>query len=481
MRFDIILDYFKQYGIIACTIIGILLFVTLFVYIFIYKKILNGTKQLNVKIIILAIISFFYAFIVFGAVFLNRRIQSDICVQPLLSSYKLAWYSCSLQGWRNIVLNILLFVPLGILVPLWNKKWNKPFIVLPFGLLTTSLIECFQYIFKIGVFEFDDILNNFLGVVLGYSLLQLALMLCKMIAANTKKLVINIAPLIFLVCTFFCVFVLYQAQPYGNLSASYYQKQTMKGVNVVSNIELSNEVVKTNIYSSKRFSVNDAIELSKKFFDKDNIKVNYDSYSVEDDLFTLNSLDDKCHFTMLLTGGEYNYHNEKYFQINSEIPDTSYSEKQVRKMLSEYFVYPPVNSEFIVNEQSGYEFVYSVNSDNDILYNGTIYCSFFSNAVLGEIDNHMIELEEYSDEKLISEKEVADLISQGKFNSNGIIYRECIIQIDNIDLIYLCDSKNYYQPVYSVDLNFIDKSHEKNTIIIPAVRKNREKGQFYDS
>ncbi len=241
---------------------------------------MHGTKQLNKNKILLAIISFIYAFIVFGAVFLNRHIEIDSGIQQLFSSYKSAWYSCSLQGWRNIVLNILLFVPLGILVPMWNKKWNKLYIILPIGLVTTLLIEFIQYAFKIGVFESDDILNNVIGVILGYSIFQLVLIIRNKIH-SPKKIVLNIIPLLFLICTFLGIFIAYQIQPYGNLMVSYYERQDMSNVEVISSIELSEKRNNVYVYSIKKYTVDDANELANFYFQKVNAIVDYKKYSLE--------------------------------------------------------------------------------------------------------------------------------------------------------------------------------------------------------
>lgn len=471
MRFDIVFDLLKQYMIIAAVLTIIFLFLFLFMYFIFYKKIMHGTKQLNKNKTLLAIISFIYAFIVFGAVFLNRHIEIDSGIQQLFSSYKSAWYSCSLQGWRNIVLNILLFVPLGILVPMWNKKWNKLYIILPIGLVTTLLIEFIQYAFKIGVFESDDILNNVIGVILGYSIFQLVLILRKKIN-SPKKIVLNIIPLLFLICTFLGVFIAYQIQPYGNLMVSYYERQDMSNVEVISSIELSEKRNNVYVYSTKKYTVDDANELANFYFQKVNAIVDYKKYSLENGLYSLNSVDEKYCFSMNLNDGSYNFHNKELFQIDSESPDTSYTENQVREVLEKYSVVPPQNSDFIVNENSGFEFDSNMELVDGSIFNGEIYCSMFSDLVLGEIDNHMIELETYQKENIISETDVFSLIKEGKFNTNGVHFENCTLRIISIDLIYLCDSKNYYQPVYKVNADIITESSKETTIIIPAIMKN---------
>ena len=63
--------------------------------------------------------------------------------------------------WWDIVLNILLFIPLGFLLGV--KGWKA----ILFGFLLSAFIECAQYLFLLGYCEADDVLNNTIGTVVG--------------------------------------------------------------------------------------------------------------------------------------------------------------------------------------------------------------------------------------------------------------------------------------------------------------------------
>lgn len=74
------------------------------------------------------------------------------------------------KSWESIILNLLMLVPLGYLLPLyfgWMKKWWKTLLV---GLLISLLIECSQLIFHRGWFDVDDIFLNSLGAWIGYGM-----------------------------------------------------------------------------------------------------------------------------------------------------------------------------------------------------------------------------------------------------------------------------------------------------------------------
>ena len=64
--------------------------------------------------------------------------------------------------WWDIVLNILLFIPLGFL--LGDKGWKA----ILYGFLLSAFIELIQYIAVLGYCEADDVLNNTIGTAVGY-------------------------------------------------------------------------------------------------------------------------------------------------------------------------------------------------------------------------------------------------------------------------------------------------------------------------
>lgn len=112
------------------------------------------------------------------AVYLVMNLYETILFRPHYPSMhyelELFWsYKRALQGntfyTRQIVLNILLYVPYGFLVPdIWRRMgFKKVFLA---GFLLSLATELTQLLFKIGLFELDDIFNNTLGCVVGYLL-----------------------------------------------------------------------------------------------------------------------------------------------------------------------------------------------------------------------------------------------------------------------------------------------------------------------
>jgi len=69
------------------------------------------------------------------------------------------------------ILNVVIFVPLGIYAGVLFKRWGfvkKLF----FFFLTSLMFEGLQFIFRIGAFDITDIITNISGGIIGLSIFQ---------------------------------------------------------------------------------------------------------------------------------------------------------------------------------------------------------------------------------------------------------------------------------------------------------------------
>lgn len=75
---------------------------------------------------------------------------------------------------RQILLNILLTIPAGLLLPILYSKTRHPYLLAVATVLALSLLtETFQYLTRLGLCEIDDVINNLLGGLLGMGVLRL--------------------------------------------------------------------------------------------------------------------------------------------------------------------------------------------------------------------------------------------------------------------------------------------------------------------
>lgn len=77
-------------------------------------------------------------------------------------------YSYMLNSFENLVGNIVVFIPFGLLFPYVHPR-GKNFVVMFLNVLLLVLgIEVFQLFSAFGAFDVDDILLNCAGAVIGY-------------------------------------------------------------------------------------------------------------------------------------------------------------------------------------------------------------------------------------------------------------------------------------------------------------------------
>jgi glycopeptide antibiotics resistance protein len=72
----------------------------------------------------------------------------------------------------QVIMNIVIFVPLGVYTCLSFKRWGFPK-KLFFFCSISIMLEVLQYILKIGAFDITDIINNTLGGIAGLMIFEI--------------------------------------------------------------------------------------------------------------------------------------------------------------------------------------------------------------------------------------------------------------------------------------------------------------------
>ena len=98
------------------------------------------------------------------------------------TSYRWLFKTSGEQLLRQLLINLVMLMPVGFLLPIVITTKHKYLITMVLSLLLTVFIETMQLITKCGSFEVDDIINNFIGAVLG----MLIYMLLNKIIQNQK-------------------------------------------------------------------------------------------------------------------------------------------------------------------------------------------------------------------------------------------------------------------------------------------------------
>ena len=159
--------YFDFHYGIACSI-GIILFIFCTAVLYLTRKKQKNTIDKKDAAVLL-LFSVYMTFL-FGVTLFNRHPEESyrLELQPLWSYIEMISNSDPFLGWQ-IFYNIVAFIPLGIFLPLLSSRMRSLRNVLICGILLSAAIECSQLIFKCGLCELDDVLDNAMGAVIGYA------------------------------------------------------------------------------------------------------------------------------------------------------------------------------------------------------------------------------------------------------------------------------------------------------------------------
>lgn len=116
---------------------------------------------------------FEYVFLVLGMTVFFRHTGTKAMVYPPFWSYASVWRDGDVTVLHEIILNVVLFVPLGFLWGNTSSKWTRKWQWLSAMILGVCLsggIELLQYSFKKGCVELDDVIHNTLGCLVGFVL-----------------------------------------------------------------------------------------------------------------------------------------------------------------------------------------------------------------------------------------------------------------------------------------------------------------------
>ena len=88
---------------------------------------------------------------------------------------------------HNTLGNVLIFIPLGIFLPILFKSYKAFSKVCISSLLITITIEFSQFFLQIGQFDIDDIILNTIGSVIGYFVIRLIIKISNFMSWNVSR------------------------------------------------------------------------------------------------------------------------------------------------------------------------------------------------------------------------------------------------------------------------------------------------------
>ena len=148
------------------------------VSIFLYKKHKFNKVQCGAAILLSLYIVVLLYFTVTGR-YSHEEYEYKI---NFFTSYRWFFEHNGEQVLRQLLINLVMLMPVGFILPVVINAKHKYLITMALSLLLTVFIETMQLITKCGSFEIDDIINNFVGAVIG----MLIYMMLNKIIQNRK-------------------------------------------------------------------------------------------------------------------------------------------------------------------------------------------------------------------------------------------------------------------------------------------------------
>lgn len=387
----------------------------------------------------------------------------------LFRAWREAWNNFSFKNWSNILLNILMFVPLGMMLPLLSKLFRKWYVVPGIGFLTSLAIEVIQLLANNGLFDVDDLFANTTGVVFGYCLVMLIVSICIKGERNRFRAVAYASVPLLITLAISGIFLTYHIQDYGNIRNAAAYRVSTNGVEWNLNCALSGDAKKAPIYKVETFDKESCDEFGIAFLRRLGVTGDIDiSYYDWETYF----MDHREH-TLIVSRLDQSY--EYRYDPTGERSPAQTARSTIESLLSKYTVKIPENASFRYEGEGWHCFEVLPDTDSHESVGGTLRCRYSSEGILYCIQNRLASYAYCADETILSEEDAFKQVKKGRFSSS---YFEAMsprkVTVVACDLTYEVDTKGYVQPVYafSVEVDEAENDIQINTIqiMIPALK-----------
>lgn len=399
-----------------------------------------------------------YLLVIFGATTLSRGAFYENGIRlKLFYSYLDAWNDFSLMEWRNIILNILMFVPLGMMLPYVHKRFRKAGWTYLAGLGLTLIIEMVQLIFQCGIFEPDDLMNNLAGAMIGYGLYRIVR------DFRDKRNLLYQIPLALVTVAFVWIFVSYELQELGNLHSEYIVRQDVKAVK--TSLEFSEEKKYLPVYQVPMASLKETAAKAEEVFSLFGDELDISTEDAYENMVLYYSKNQKS-IWIDFRGETYRYADfTLLFGDVESVNGQDLEEDKVRLVLEQAKVDLPEGMIYVPYE-NGYGLKAELIEQDGVVYDGIVECEYTPDGDISRLDYSMVKCHFYKEFETISQAEAYRRLVNGEFYYPRDEKWE--LEIYDAYLVYEIDSKGFYQPVYRFDA-FINGND--GYIIIPAIDK----------
>ena len=404
--------------------------------------------------------------------------RAELALYPnthLFRAWREAWNTFSVRSWGNLLLNIAMFVPLGVLIHLSFPKCRGIRTVLVV-IGATVLLETVQIFGSRGVFDVDDLFANVLGGLMGWCLLMAVL------SAKGRKWFAGIGYFLLAMIPVAAVggiFAAYALQPYGNLPEAYIYRVNTDDIEWVLDCELPEAQATAAVYKAparNKAECDDYAEEMAEFWGGE-----YDDIYYYDEDFYYRDYDTggRIHYlTLSRLDGSFSFWTEDLKVIYDTNECTDLNRAETEAVLAQYGITVPSEAEFLglvelfPGEPEYQSIIFradQIPTDRGLL-DGTCYVEVTEDGSYLDVNNQLVTYEYHAEEPIRTPEEALKLIQDGCFG-NGWRYDAHLFgqfSVQSCTLSYALDTKGFYQPVYYFEVTG-NNWNGTAVIMIPAI------------
>ncbi len=445
-------------------IIGVEFLLIAFYYFFYNKKEPSVRKRNHVKKLMLGALFIGYIVFVCELTIIGRGSSHflQMNLQPF-SGYIDAWKKYSLRDLQNCIFNILMFVPLGVFLPLLFPKF-KLFKWLFLVVVSATLsIETYQTLTGAGIFELDDLINNSIGGIIGYQLYRLVASIVQHKKLKIKSLIGNLAIPLIMGLIFVGMMIVYNQQEFGHLAINAYTKSNMSGVDVSTSLDLSTAPTVAPVY--KKIMKNDEVEtlLQKKL----GLSVTSTTENRGDREILL--ADNAGNPYTLFISSQGNWSLTENLYTPDQTTAAGQDSVNKAKAIMDELALLPQEAEFTVWENGELEWTLPDRANiNKDYWLGEVSLGLKPDGDIYSLSSNLRNHQFIKEVNILSPTEVYERIKNGEFPQikyNALVTDEELtikkgdqLSIELIELTHMYDTKGFYQPVYNVSGTLNGKS-----------------------
>ncbi len=376
----------------------------------------------------------------------------------LFRAWQEAYQSFDQRSWLNILLNIAMFGPLGVLLPLLGRRFRRWYLTLGAGFLLSLAIECIQYSTGLGLADVDDLFCNTLGCLAGYLLVMTAHGLWNKKWKGSLGYALGLAAVLLGISS---PFLAYGLQELGNLpEAPAYQVST-KGVTWDILCQLEETAGTASLYRLPVPTKEECADIGRRVLEAMGAE-EIDCWYYNDEVYLRS--DDRC-VSVYYLDGSYDY-----WEFQQEAAPATLSEDVLGEKLGTMGIQLPGEAVLTVEEDDWYCFTVPAVQAGDTLMDGTVRFQLTGEGTFLDLDNHLLTLTHYREASIISAAAAVERVQAGWLTSGDGFEEKAPkeMEIRSCTLSYQVDTKGFYQPVYLVEVAARDTNYEE-TVVIPAI------------